>query len=109
MKLAMVISGFLGLIVVAALAWGFTTANFWEEVDQINNLTWGIITFIDFWAGVFMVALWMLYRENNKLVGVIWMLLLTFLGNFILAIYIIKNGIQSNGDWSYFFMGEKSS
>jgi hypothetical protein len=59
------------------------------------------------YVGLLLFACWVAYREGSHapLKAAIWILASLVLGNFVTALYVVLQLLQSKGDWHLFFLG----
>ncbi len=108
MKIAKVIS-LLGLIAMSvAIGYAFAVGDFGTEGSQLLTMPWGIVSLVDLYVGFSLFALWIFYREPNKLVAIIWVALLLVLGFFIGSLYVLLALFKSKGDWTRFWHGHSA-
>ena len=108
MKIAKIIS-FLGVVAMgAAIGYALTVGDFGAEGSQLLAMPWGIVSLVDLYVGFSLFALWIIYREPNKLVALIWVVLLLVLGFFIGSLYVLLALFKSEGDWNRFWHGRSA-
>jgi hypothetical protein len=91
----------------AALAWGFTTGEFWREGAILTSLPWGIVSIIDVYTGGALFAGWIAYRERSISRTALWVLLIIVLGQWSTSLYVLLALASSDGDVQRFWMGER--
>lgn len=80
---------FLGVIAMTlALANGFTNGDFFVDGGELLANPWGIVSLVDLYVGFSLFAIWMYVKESNKLIAVVWIVLLMVLGFFTGALYV---------------------
>jgi hypothetical protein len=85
---------------------GFTRGDFFKEGSILMSLAWGRVSLIDVYVGFFLFSGWVLYREEKRLVAVLWILLIMVLGNFITCLYATFALFKSNGNYQLFWLGK---
>lgn len=109
MKIAKIIA-WLGLIgMTLVLVNGFMNGNFSRDGAELLANPWGIVSFVDLYAGFALFSIWIGYREKSVLTAIIWIILMMVLGFFTGSLYVLIALYQSKGDWLKFFMGEKKA
>ena len=97
----------LGFILMTAIViYGFAAGSGWTEVEKLWALPWGKVSFADVYTGFFLFIGWLLYREKNLGMSLIWILLILALGNAITCLYAAIALVQSEGDWKKFWLGK---
>ena len=64
----------------------------------------------DLVVGLWFPAAWILLRERGSrtIETVVWIWLLLWWGNIVLAVYVLRAVRQANGDWNLFFLGRSA-
>lgn len=105
MSIAKIIS-FLGVVAMsAAIGYAFAVGDFGAEGSQLLAMPWGIVSLVDLYVGFSLFALWIFYREPNRLVAIVWVVLLMVLGFFIGSLYVLLALFKSEGNWDRFWNG----
>jgi hypothetical protein len=105
MKISKLIA-LLGLIAMsAALVYGFTIGDFFADGALIVANPWGIVSLVDLYTGFALFGAWIYYREANKLIALVWIVILMGLGFWLASLYVLVNLYKSNGNYSKFFLG----
>ncbi|WP_420631873.1 DUF1475 family protein [Candidatus Leptofilum sp.] len=108
MKIAKIIS-FLGVVAMsAAIGYAFAVGDFGGEGSQLLAMPWGIVSLVDLYVGFSLFALWIFYRESNKLTATAWIVLLMVLGFFTGSLYVLLALFRSEGDWDRFWHGRST-
>ena len=107
MKIAKAISFAGVLAMTAALIYGFTAGNFFEDGAQLLSNPWGIVSFVDLYVGFTLFSLWIIYREKSVLRSIIWVFFMLTLGFFTGSLYTFIALQTSGGDWQRFWMGNR--
>jgi len=109
MKIVKFVS-FLGIIAMSfALIYGFGVGNFATDGALILANPWGIVSLVDLYTGFVLFSLWIILRESNLLLTILWVAAMMILGFFAGAVYVFIVAIKSKGDWATFFMGNRKS
>lgn len=93
------------LAMAAALTWGFSVGDFWEEGAQLMRMPWGVISLVDVYAGVALFAGWIAFRERSPAKVAAWALSFIVLGNLATSAYALLALKASGGDMLQFWMG----
>ncbi len=97
----------LGLLAMTAvLVYGFTVGDFGKDGSEILQNPWGIVSMVDLYVGFTLFSAWIVYREENLLMAVVWVVLMMVLGFFTGSLYALIALISSKGDWRKFWMGK---
>jgi hypothetical protein len=94
------------LTMSTALAWGFTTGDFWREGAILTSLPWGIISIVDVYTGGALIAGWIASRERSVPRTVLWVLLIIVLGHWATSLYVLLAVGSSEGDVRRFWTGQ---
>lgn len=109
MKIVKFVS-FLGIIAMSlALIYGFGVGNFATDGALILANPWGIVSLVDLYTGFVLFSLWIILRESNLMLTILWVAAMMILGFFAGAVYVFIVAIKSKGDWTTFFMGNRKS
>lgn len=73
----------------AALAWGFTSGEFWREGAILTSLPWGIVSIVDVYTGGALFAGWIAYRERSIPPTALWIVLIIVLGHWSTSLYVL--------------------
>lgn len=82
-------AGVLGLLLLGAIAWGFSAAPFWPSVSEIMKNPWGVVTVVDLYVGFGLSSLMIAILEPRKWFAPLWIIPLYFLGNIVLAAWLV--------------------
>jgi hypothetical protein len=105
MKISKLIA-LLGLLAMsAALIYGFTVGDFFADGALIVANPWGIVSLVDLYTGFALFGAWIYYREANKLIALVWIVILMVLGFWLGSLYVLIQLYKSNGNYSKFFLG----
>jgi hypothetical protein len=81
------------LLTIGALFTVTTIASLEKNVmigfSEVGSEPWGLATLMDAYFGFILVGLWIWWREQHWVKGLLWMLGIFTLGNFAMAGYII--------------------
>ena len=94
------------LAMTAVLVYGFTAGDFGKDGSEILQNPWGIVSMVDLYVGFTLFSAWIVYREENVLMAVVWVVLMMVLGFFTGSLYALLALISSKGDWRKFWMGK---
>jgi general stress protein CsbA len=107
MKFAKIIA-WLGLIsMTAVLLHGFINGNFFSDGKTLLSNPWGLVSFIDLYVGFFLMALWILFREEKTYLKVLWVISLLVFGFLTGALYVLIHLYRSQDDFLTFFLGHQ--
>lgn len=106
MKIAKLIAWLGVMAMTAVLIYGFSAGDFFEDGSKILNNPWGIVSLVDLYVGFILFSVWIVFRESNILVSLIWVMAMMILGFFTGALYVALNLHKSNGDLEKFFFGK---
>lgn len=67
MKLAKIIAWIGLLSMTTVLLNGFINGNFFSDGKTLLNNPWGLVSFIDLYVGFFLMAIWIVFREEKRL------------------------------------------
>jgi hypothetical protein len=109
MKITKIIA-LVGLLAMTGiLIYGFTKGNFSTEGAKLMNIPWGIVSLVDLYVGFTLFSCWIVFREKDLLLSVIWVILMMILGFWAGALYTFIALQTSNGDWKRFWYGKRIS
>lgn len=91
-----------GMIVVSIV-----TGDFRSEGREILDLAWGRMSIIDLYVGVILIFGWVLLREKNPWVSLVWFLVFVVLGNAGTALYASIAAFRSD-DIRTFLLGHRA-
>ena len=98
--------GILAMTIV--LIYGFTAGNFGSDGAELLQNPWGIVSMVDLYTGFILFSAWIVYREENSFVAIIWVILMMVLGFFTGSLYTLIALLTSKGDWKTFWMGHRA-
>ena len=98
----------LGIITMSAvLVYGFTQGNFGADGSALLSNPWGIVSLVDLYTGFILFSGWIIYREKNPFIALIWVVLMMVLGFFTASVYALYAAVTSANDWKKFWMGSR--
>ena len=98
-----------GMVMAAAIVYGFVAGGFIEEAKTLFGYPWFQVAMIDLYVGFFLFAGWIAFREQSRGVAVAWIIALCLLGNFVSCIYAARALVHARGDWSQFWTGKTAN
>lgn len=102
---------FLSLIgviaMILAIGNGFIVGDFGADGAALLANPWGIVSLVDLYVGFTLFSLWIAFREENRLVAGVWIILMMTLGFFTGALYVLISLYQCKGDWTAFFLKDR--
>lgn len=93
------------IIMFFTLMYGFIFGEFFKEGNTLMSIAWGKVSLIDVYIGFFLFSSWVLFREQNKYIAVIWVVIFMILGNFATCLYATIALYKSKNDWKVFWLG----
>jgi cytochrome c oxidase assembly factor CtaG len=84
-----------GIILTAAIAWAWNTSSLWEAMMQIGQNPWGVVTFIDLYAGFLFTGVIVAAIERWKPWAFGMIVLSLALGNIVFAIWGAMRGAEA--------------
>ncbi len=106
MKVAKIFAVTGTLIMFFTLAYGFIAGDFFKEGSMLFMLVWGKVSLIDVYIGFFLFSGWVLYREENLLTSLLWIISIIILGNFITCLYATIALYKSGENFKLFWLGQ---
>ncbi len=107
MKIAKILT-WIGLVAMTCgLANGFINGDFVNDGKALLENPWGIMSMIDLYVGFMLFSMWIFYREKHLIKSLIWTIMMMVLGFFTACIYVLVALYQSQGNWDYFFKGNR--
>ncbi len=91
------------------LIYGFTQGDFGTAGSFFFNDPWGIVSLVDVYVGFLFFSVWVVYREKNLIVALLWVISIMILGNFPAGVYAFIALQTSQNDWKRFWMGKHYS
>ena len=109
MKLAKLIAWVSLLAMTIGLVNGFINGDFLVDGAALLANPWGIMSMIDLYVGFTLFSMWIVYREKNPWIAVIWVIAMMVLGFFTGALYILIALYTSNHSWDKVFKGSRAT
>ena len=99
-----------GLVsMVVAVLWGIANGRLGTEFPAIVGMAWGLVTIIDLYVGLAMVAAWIWWREESAKIALAWAIALATCGNIATCLYIILAIRNSRGNVHTFWSGYRAT
>lgn len=95
------------IAMVLSLGNVFINGNFPIEGSALLTNNWGIMSLVDLFAGISVFSTWIVFREKNKLLIGVLLVLMVFFGFLTVSLYILVNLYKAKGDWAEFFFGSR--
>lgn len=108
MSIAKIISLIGLLAMTTVLIYGFSAGSFATEGLWILSHPWGIVSLVDLYTGFALYSVWIAYREQSAARAIVWIVLITVLGFWAGALYMLRALNSSEGDWGKFWMGRRA-
>lgn len=64
-------------------------SSLFEEWDFLASIPWMRATLWDFYANIFIITLWMFYKEKNAFLKIVWLILFVCLGSIATCAYVL--------------------
>lgn len=64
-------------------------SNLFEEWDYLGSIPWMRATIIDFYANIFIITLWMYFKEKTISLKITWTILFVCLGSIATLLYVL--------------------
>jgi len=109
LKITKLIAWFGLLAMVAVLMYGFIIGDFSRDGAELLANPWGIVSIVDLYVGFILFSIWIAFREMNKPLAAIWIVMMMVFGFLTASVYIVFNLYQSKGDWPTFFLGARKA
>lgn len=87
---------------------GFINGDFLKDGKRLLQNPWGVMSLIDLYVGFVLFSMWIFYRESNKLIALIWTILMMTLGFFAGCLYVLIALYKCKNNWTQFFQGKQS-
>lgn len=88
MALVLVFGGILALMLFVT-TWAMLEEDVFTGGSHILAYRWGWATLADAYCGFLTFYVWVFWRETKWLSRVIWLLLIIFLGNIAMSVYVL--------------------
>jgi hypothetical protein len=96
-------------VMAAAIAYALIVGDFWTEAEILLMYPWFHLSMIDLYVGFCLFAGWIVFRERNLLVALVWIALLMMLGNLVSCGYALLVLIRAKGDMHRFWLGNRAT
>jgi hypothetical protein len=90
------ICGILFSILTIGIYWASIENNVFQGFQEMFELRWGIVTFLDFYIGATVIGIWICVMEKSIIRGLIWILLIYLLENLTTLVYLARRTWISN-------------
>lgn len=107
MKIAKIVAWFGLLAMTGILIYGFTQGDFGKDGAMILANPWGRVSMVDLYVGFILFSAWIVFREKNPFLAIVWVILMMVLGFFTASLYVLLQIYRGNGDWLDFFLGKQ--
>ncbi len=84
-----------GIALTAAIAWAWGKADFWTAIMQVGENPWGVVTFIDLYAGFILTGVIIAAIERWKPWAFAMLVLSFALGNIVFAAWGVWRGAET--------------
>jgi hypothetical protein len=64
-------------------------SSLFKEWDFLGSIPWMRATLWDFYANIFIITLWMFYKEKSMLLKIVWVILFVCLGAIATSAYVL--------------------
>ncbi|MGY4386403.1 hypothetical protein ACVWYN_003458 [Pedobacter sp. UYP24] len=64
-------------------------SNLFKDWDFLGSIPWMRATLWDFYANLFVIYLWVIYKESNIAIKILWLVLLFCLGSIGTCVYML--------------------
>ncbi len=99
------LAGTVAALMAVMLFHAFVAGDFSREGAALLSMPWGLLSLVEIYAGIFLLAGWIVYRERSWAVAVTWIALICIVGNLVSALYVLLALRTSGGDPHAFWMG----
>lgn len=65
-------------------------SNLFDQLPALVKIPWMQATLWDFYANVLVLFVWIVFKEQNHLIKILWLILLVCLGSVATCIYVLK-------------------
>jgi hypothetical protein len=97
------------VILAMGTGWGFAHGSATEEFPALMALPWGLVTVIDLYSGLLLIAAWIAWRESRWPIALSWAVALFTCGNVASCVYILITYRRSRGNALEFWFGKHIS
>lgn len=94
-------------LMLAALIYGFLSADFFGDGAIITGLAWGRVTLVDVYLGFLILVAWIWFHESAAVPRILWSLAILITGNLAAFLYLFLRMGRCRGDWEQFFLGDR--
>jgi len=84
------------ILLLSACFWAGTRSNFPAALAAIASQPWGLVTLLDLYVGLAVVAVVIYSAEDSKPVALVWIVLLVALGNVATLAWMIRRALLSS-------------
>ncbi|MEM7406711.1 MAG: DUF1475 family protein [Pseudomonadota bacterium] len=96
------------VVLAGSIGWASTNGALGDEFPALVAMPWGFVTVVDLYAGLVLVAAWVVWREPRWPVALLWTLALFSFGNLATCVYLLLALRQSRGDARDFWFGHRA-
>ncbi len=64
-------------------------SSLFKEWDFLGSIPWMRATLWDFYANIFIITLWMCYKEKSIFLKILWIILFVCLGSIATCLYVL--------------------
>mgnify|MGYP001215866275 FL=1 len=107
MKTAQLIAWIGVIAMTLAIGNGFIVGDFGADGAELLANPWGIVSLVDLYVGFALFSLWIAFREGNRLMAGVWIILMMTLGFSTGALYVLIALYQCKGDWVTLFLKDR--
>lgn len=79
---------FISFFMIGVAVWTSLQSNLWLEGPRLLREPWMAATLIDFYFNIFIISLWVVYRESSPLKSAAWVVSFVALGSISTAYYV---------------------
>jgi uncharacterized protein DUF1475 len=102
------ILGYCGFFIMSFfIFYAVVFGDFSKESSVLTSMPWGIVSLVDIYLGLILFSCWVIWREQDKRIASVWMLLILALGNVVSCLYILKAAYESDGNILGFWLGKQ--
>jgi hypothetical protein len=109
MRGAFALAGIGFVAMAAALVYGFTLGDGWDEVSTLVAYPWFNVSLVDVYVGFALFGGWVAHRERSPLAAAAWIIAILLLGNLVACAYVLWALRSSAGDGAVFWHGTAGS
>jgi hypothetical protein len=108
MRIAIVLSSVGAALMFVFIARAVMVGSFGQEGSVLLSLAWGRVTLADLYVGFTLFSCWVIFREASRARALAVVVLVMTLGNAFAALYVLVALLRSRGDWTRFWLGDRS-